>query len=121
HVDRVRSDVDGGDLHARSSTGFGNGDRARSDPRTMLSIGHRGPRWNRVRRRRPRPAQVETLKITPSRYVAPPTMIPATVISSPEAHQLRSVKSDFATPTRKCAISEITAAHTSAGVPLRKK
>ena len=38
--------------------------------------------------------------------VAPPTMTPAAVISRPAPHQLRSVTSDFAAPTRKCATSD---------------
>src|SRR2546428_12777149 len=54
-------------------------------------------------------------------YVAPPTITPATVISNPEDHQLRRVNSDLAAPTTKCATSETTAAHSTAGGPLRKK
>jgi hypothetical protein len=36
---------------------------------------------------------------------------PASVISSPADHQLRSVTSDSAAPTRKSATNEITALH----------
>src|SRR3989442_4191286 len=61
------------------------------------------------------------LNSRPRTYVAPPTITPATVISNPEDHQLRRVNSDLAAPTTKCATSETTAAHSTAGVPLRKK
>src|SRR3981189_3183220 len=57
----------------------------------------------------------------PAAYVAPPTRTPASVISRPADHQLRSVKRDLAAPTRKWATRETAAATTTPVVPLRKK
>jgi hypothetical protein len=50
------------------------------------------------------------------RYVAPPTITPASVISSPEDHNDLSVTRDFAAPTRKWATSEATGAAAIAAV-----
>jgi uncharacterized protein YceH (UPF0502 family) len=47
-----------------------------------------------------------------------PTMIPASVISAPAAHQVRSVTSDLAAPTRKWAAIDTIAAATIAAVPV---
>src|SRR5690349_10181104 len=58
---------------------------------------------------------------SPSPYVRPPTITPASVISRPADHLLRSVKSDFAAPTRKWATSETMKATTTPVVPRRKK
>ncbi len=48
-------------------------------------------------------------------------MSPASVISRPEDHQLRKVKSDFAAPTMKCAMSDTVKAITRPVVPPTKK
>src|SRR5437867_2118646 len=48
-------------------------------------------------------------------------MTPATVISNPDDHQLRSVNSDLAAPTAKWAISDRAKATTTAVKPPRKK
>jgi hypothetical protein len=74
------------------------------------------PIWQSVRTVYP-----ETLKSRSNTYVAPPTITPAAVISSPDDHQLRSVKSDLAAPTKKCATSDTAAAQMTAGVPLSQK
>src|SRR5690349_17930050 len=62
------------------------------------------------------PRYPDILNSRPRTYVAPPT-----VISSPEAHQLRNVKSDLAAPTRKWATSDTTAAQMTPGVPPSQK
>src|SRR2546423_15118918 len=59
-------------------------------------------------------------KANPMTYVAPPTITPASVISRPADHQLRSVTSDLAAPTRKCAIKETIAAAMIAPDPVAK-
>ena len=48
-------------------------------------------------------------------------MTPASVISSPADHHLRSVNSDFDAPTRKCATSDTTAAVITPDGPLSQK
>ena len=48
-------------------------------------------------------------------------MAPIAVISRPDDHQERTVISDLAAPTAKCAASEMMAAAMTASIPLRKK
>ena len=50
-----------------------------------------------------------------------PSTAPTAVISKPLPHHERTVISDFAAPTAKCAASEIMAETITAGYPLRKK
>ena len=51
----------------------------------------------------------------------PPTITPARVISSPADHHVRSVNNAFEAPTRKCAISDTTAAVITPVVPRSQK
>ena len=50
-----------------------------------------------------------------------PTITPARVISSPAAHQVRSVNSDFEAPTAKCATRDTMAATITAVLPRSQK
>src|SRR5208337_4627115 len=57
----------------------------------------------------------------PMTYVTMPSSAPTAVISKPLPHQERTVISDLAAPTAKCAASEMMAEKITAGYPLKKK
>src|SRR6267378_7630160 len=57
----------------------------------------------------------------PKPYVTAASITPTIVISNPDAHQERSVISDFTAPTAKCATMLIAKAQTTAPIPLMKK